>query len=68
MNRLMKQYRGCLTWERVNYHKESSWHRLVGPIGSPEFVLLDAADAIVYRWFGVTEASEFEEIIKPLCG
>ena len=53
--------------ERVNYHKESPWHDLLFPIGSPEFALLTASKEIIYRWFGVTEPEEFAQILDPLC-
>lgn len=67
VNRLVKDYRDCLQFERVNYHRESRWHELVAPVGSPEFALLDAAGNVLYRWFGVTEREEFDALLQPLC-
>jgi len=64
---IQKRYRGCITLERVNFHAETPWHELIYPIGSPEFALLDSSKNIIYRWFGVTEADEFAEILDPLC-
>jgi hypothetical protein len=54
--------------ERVNFHKWSSWHELLSPVGSPEFDLLDSSQKILYRWFGVVDKEEFTAILKPLCG
>lgn len=64
---IRKRYQGCIKLERVNYHKESPWHELLFPIGSPEFDLLDSSKEVIYRWFGVTEPEEFTDIIDPLC-
>lgn len=64
---IRKRYKGCIKLERVNYHKESPWHELLFPIGSPEFALLDSSKEVIYRWFGVTESEEFTDIIDPLC-
>jgi hypothetical protein len=51
----------------VNFHKQSAWHELLFPIGSPEFALLTSSKEIIYRWFGVVEPEEFAEILDPLC-
>jgi len=67
VDRLTKDYRNCLTLERVNYHAPSARHEQIGPVGSPEFALLDASGEILYRWFGVVDRSEFDEVIQPLC-
>jgi len=67
VNRLVKDYRNCLQFEHVNYHRPSQWHELVFPVGSPEFALLDASRNVLYRWFGVTEREEFDKVLKPLC-
>jgi len=53
--------------ERVNYHERTLWHELLFPIGSPEFVLLDSAKQVIYRWFGVIPAEDFSKILDPLC-
>jgi len=62
-----REYQGCLTLERVNFHGSSVWHEKINPSGSPEFALLDPAGKILYRWSGYTEASGFDEVLKPLC-
>ena len=67
VNGIQKKYRGCIKLERVNFHRESPWHDLIFPIGSPEFALLTPSKEIIYRWFGVTEPEEFAEILDPLC-
>lgn len=67
MNRLLKDYRSCLQFEHINFHGQGKWQELVGPIGSPEFALLDASEKVLYRWFGVTERDEFDQVLKPLC-
>jgi hypothetical protein len=67
VNGLKKKYLGCMKVERVNYHKWSTWHDLLYPIGSPEFDLLSSSKDVLYRWFGVTEEEEFAEILDPLC-
>jgi len=64
---IQKKYRGCIKLERVNYHKESPWHELLFPVGTPEFALLDSSKDVIYRWFGLTDAEEFAEILDPLC-
>jgi hypothetical protein len=53
--------------ERVNFHSETEWHASIAPVASPEFALLDSSGKILYRWSGLTERKEFDEIIKPLC-
>jgi hypothetical protein len=53
--------------ERVFFHTESYWNDLVGPIGTPEFALLDSNQVILYRWIGVTERQEFTSLLDPLC-
>ncbi len=69
VNGIKKQYRSCIKKvERVNFHAETRWHELIGPIGSPEFALLDENENIVYRWVGFTEKEEFEAVLSPLCG
>ena len=65
---LLQQYRACLSLERVNFHTTGPWQTLINPLGSPEFALVDAGGAILYRWSGVTEQAGFDEIIKPICG
>lgn len=67
VNGLKKEYARCMKVERVNFHKWSSWHELLNPIGSPEFGLLDSSQKILYRWFGVVDKEEFTAILKPLC-
>jgi hypothetical protein len=64
---IQKKYRGCMKLERVNYHKDSAWHELLFPIGSPEFALLTSSQEVIYRWFGVVDPEEFAEILDPLC-
>jgi len=63
----MKEYGACLQRERVNYHKESEWHALIGPLAAPEFALVDASGEVLYRWLGVTEYDEFTAVLQPLC-
>ena len=65
---IKKRYRACLQVQRVNFHAETRWHELIGPVGSPEFALLDSNETIFYRWIGFTEKEEFEALISPLCG
>ena len=67
VNRLVKEYGDCLQRERVNYHNESDWHALVGPLAAPEFALVDGSGAVLYRWLGVTEFEEFATVLRPLC-
>jgi|PlaIllAssembly_1097288.scaffolds.fasta_scaffold843574_1 hypothetical protein len=67
VNRLKKDYRNCITLERVNFHAQTARSEQIGPLGSPEFALLDSSDKILYRWFGVVERSEFDEVMMPLC-
>jgi hypothetical protein len=67
VNRLLKDYRSCLQFEHVNYHSQSKWQGLVFPVGSPEFALVEASGKVRYRWFGVTEREEFDQVLKPLC-
>jgi hypothetical protein len=65
---IKREFKTCLQFERVNFHAKTQWHVLIFPIGTPEFALLDSSKTILYRWIGFTEASEFEEVINPLCG
>lgn len=65
---IRKRYAACIRLERVNFHAHTSWHELLFPLGSPEFALLDSSEAILYRWFGFTEADEFTQKLDPLCG
>jgi hypothetical protein len=67
VNRLMKDYRNCITLERVNFHAQTARSEQLAPIGSPEFALLDSSNKILYRWFGVVERSEFDSVMQPLC-
>jgi len=64
---LTKRYSGCLVLERVNFHAQTAWSEKINPLGSPEFALVDAAGAILYRWSGVTERESFDEVLQPLC-
>ena len=54
--------------ERVNFNSKTRWHELIGPIGSPEFVLLDSSNQIIYRWIGLTEKEEFPQVMNSVCG
>jgi hypothetical protein len=67
VNGLKKKYKHCMKLERVNYHEWTTWHELLFPIGSPEFALLDSAQQVLYRWFGVIPVEEFSEVLDPLC-
>jgi hypothetical protein len=67
VDRLTKDYRNCITLERVNYHAQTPLSEQIAPIGSPEFALLDSSGKILYRWFGVVERSEFDDVMQPLC-
>lgn len=62
-----KQYRSCLKVDRVPYHTQSHWSDLIGPIGTPEFALLDPSENILYRWVGFTEKEEFTEVLTSFC-
>jgi hypothetical protein len=64
---LEKQYRSCMKVQRVPYHTDSHWSELIGPIGTPEFALIDANENILYRWVGFTEKVEFTEVLDPVC-
>jgi hypothetical protein len=68
VNGIKKQYRACLKMERVNFNSKTRWHELIGPIGSPEFVLLDSSNQIIYRWIGLTEKEEFTQVMNSVCG
>lgn len=68
VNGIKKEYLGCMQVERVNFHKWSTWHDLLSPLGSPEFDLLDSSKKVLYRWFGVVDKEEFSAILDPLCG
>lgn len=65
---LRDKYSSCMSMQRVNFHARSAWHEMLSPISTPEFVLLDASEEIIYRWFGITEEEEFATVIDPLCG
>jgi hypothetical protein len=52
---------------RVNFHEDTPLRERLRPLGTPELVLLDSADTTLYRWFGFTEAEEFDAVLKPLC-
>jgi len=65
---LTQQYRSCITLERVNFHATGPWQTKINPFGAPEFALVDASGAILYRWSGVTEKAEFVTVLKPYCG
>jgi hypothetical protein len=67
VNGIKEQYGSCIKVKRVNFHAESHWHELIEPIGSPEFVLLDENENILYRWIGLTEKEEFVKVLGPLC-
>ena len=62
-----RQYRACVQVERIFFHSENRWNDLIGPIGTPEFALLDGDENILYRWVGFTEKEEFTAILQPLC-
>jgi hypothetical protein len=64
---LEKQYRSCMKTQRASFHTDSHWSDLIGPIGTPEFALLDSHENILYRWVGFTEKEEFTEVLDPLC-
>jgi hypothetical protein len=64
---LKEKYSACMEMNRVNFHANSTWRELLSPIGTPEFVLLDSAREVLYRWFGFTEAEEFAAVLDPLC-
>ena len=65
---LKQRYRGCLDVTEVNFHRASPLHEALRPLGSPEFALLDADEQVLYRWYGFTEAEEFDAVLQPLCG
>jgi hypothetical protein len=64
---LPTQYAGCLTLTRVNLHGRDPLRETLQPLGTPEFVLLDAQQRELMRWFGVTEAREFDAVLTDLC-
>lgn len=68
VNGIKIEYKDCLHLERINFHSKTKWHDLLSPIGTPEFVLLDSSENVIYRWVGFTEKSEFVEVLNPLCG
>lgn len=65
---IQKQFRSCLKVERVYFLSDTLWHNLIGPLGTPEFALVDRDRNVLRRWIGLTERSEFEAVIAPLCG
>jgi hypothetical protein len=68
VNGLETEFNSCIRLQRVNYHTETRWHALIGPIGSPEFALLDSSENILHRWIGLTDKEDFESVLAPLCG
>jgi hypothetical protein len=64
---LKKQYRSCMKVEIAHFHTQSHWSDLIGPIGTPEFALLDSSENILYRWVGFTEKDEFTPILDSFC-
>ena len=64
---LEEKYRNCMSVQRVHIHAKTPWHKLLLPVGVPEFVLLESSDELIHRWFGFTEAEEFAAILDPLC-
>lgn len=68
VNGIKKRYSSCMKLERVNFHDWGSWHDLLSPFGSPEFVLMDSSKQVLYRWFGFTMKEEFSAVLDPLCG
>lgn len=67
VNGLEKKYRRCLTVVSVNYHAPSPLRETLRPFGSPEFFLLDKEGVVQYRWFGRTDAEEFETVLNTAC-
>lgn len=67
MRGLERTYPKCLSVIRVNFHEDTPLRERLRPLGTPELVLLDSADTTLYRWFGFTEAEEFDAVLKPLC-
>lgn len=65
---LKERYADCLSVKRVNFHADSDWRATLTPMVTPEFALLDSTGVILYRWFGVIEAQEFDDVLLPLCG
>lgn len=65
---LKTRYADCLSVERVNFHAASTWRDTLNPMATPEFALLDPAGTLLYRWFGVIDAEEFDEVLQPVCG
>jgi len=68
VNGIESQYRTCINLKRVSFHANSYFENLIGPIGTPEFALLDSGNSILYRWIGFTEKDEFVAVLDPLCG
>lgn len=64
---LKRRYSACLTVDEVNFHAASPLRDELNPLGSPEFFLIDTSGKSIYRWFGFTEAEEFDSILEPLC-
>jgi hypothetical protein len=67
VNGIESQYSSCLVVERVSFHTDSYFENLIGPLGTPEFALLDLNDSILHRWAGFTEPEEFAEVLDPIC-
>ena len=63
VNRLKKDYRNCITLERVNFHAPDLVERNDRTNGFAGICLLDSSGKILYRWFGVVERSEFDDVM-----
>ena len=64
---LEAKYHTCIRFERVNILDDSPLRKTLRPFGTPEFFFLDAEGQLIYRWFGLTYASEFESELLPRC-
>lgn len=64
---LKQKYNACLTVDEINFHGKSPQINNLNPFAVPEFFLLGASGKTLYRWFGSTEAEEFDTILAPLC-
>lgn len=64
---LKEKYSDCMSLQRVHIHAKTAWHKLLSPVGAPEFVLLRSSEEIIHRWSGYTEAKKFAAVLDPLC-
>jgi hypothetical protein len=64
---LETEYHACVGFERISILEQSLLKQRLRPFGTPEFFLLAADGQVIYRWIGLTYASEFEAVLRPRC-